>query len=84
MSEDISDIKIFVIKLCKTIFLWLSLIIIILEAVYVIDGENLLSITDAKQFLGIYIFELIPLSYYIQIRKIERTRERRNGQNSCK
>lgn len=72
MREELNEVKKFFATICKTTFLWLSLIIIILEVIYIVDGENLLHVNNSMQFLGVYIFELIPLAYYMQIKKIER------------
>ena len=70
--DDLQEVKDDTVRLCKTVFLWLSLIIVLLEVIFVVDKENLLAVNDSIQFMGIYLFELIPLSYYMQIRKIER------------
>ena len=72
MEDELNEVKASVVTFCQSTFLWLSLVIIILELVFLVDGENLLNVNNSMQFLGLYIFELIPLAYYIQIKKIEK------------
>ena len=57
------------ISAAKATFLAISILIIYFELMLVFSGVNFLAVTDTIQFMGLYIFELLPLSFCLRLRR---------------